>query len=146
MFCTGLLNTFPVNNPLFSPISLSMLLSLHRSVKYLKTPSTEKDAFSTFVSPLLTPPGTPSQPTSAPHPPTSSPLISCTHPASTPLLPLPSCNHGSYPDHGLRQALVDGGDGHHREPTLLGCAAGLGLPAHHAQVRGLLLLHVHRGR
>ena len=53
--------------------------------------------------------------------------------------------HGSNLDHGVCAPLVDGGDGGGGEPAVLGRAAGLGLAAHHAQVGGLLLLHVQRG-
>lgn len=49
---------------------------------------------------------------------------------------------GSHAGHSLLPPLVDGGDGGHREPAFLRRAAGLGFPAHHAQVRGLLLLPV----
>lgn len=51
---------------------------------------------------------------------------------------------GSHPLHSLFPPLVDGGDGSHREPALLRRATGLGIPAHHAQVWGLLLLPVPR--
>lgn len=56
-----------------------------------------------------------------------------------------SCD-GSHTGHGLLPPLVDGGDGGHREPAFLCCAAGLGFPAHHAQVWGFLLLPVYRTR
>lgn len=51
---------------------------------------------------------------------------------------------GSHPGHSLFPPLVDGGDGSHREPAFLRRAAGMGIPAHNAQVWGLLLLPVQR--
>ena len=56
-----------------------------------------------------------------------------------PPLHLPGSSHGPLARTGLREALVDGGDGGAGEPAVFGRAAGLGLPAHHAEEGGLLL-------
>lgn len=57
-----------------------------------------------------------------------------------------SIQNGSYSGHGLLPPLVDGGYSSHWEPAFLCCASWLVVPAHHAQVGGLLLLPVQRTR
>lgn len=54
----------------------------------------------------------------------------------------PPGSHGPHAGHSAPAALVDGVHGHHREPALLRRAAGLGVPAHHAQGRRVLFLPV----
>lgn len=55
-----------------------------------------------------------------------------------------SCSHGAQLVSGVQEEVVDGDHSDHGEPAVLGSSAGLGLAAHHAEKRRLLLSPVHR--
>jgi len=55
-----------------------------------------------------------------------------------------SSSDGALSHPGLPEALVDGGDSGAWKSAVLGGAAGVGLPAHHAEKGRLLLPPVHR--
>lgn len=55
-------------------------------------------------------------------------------------------HHGAHPGHCPSAPLVDGLHCRAGKPPLLSSPPGLGLPAYHAQVRGLLLLPMYRAR